>query len=69
MELHNCQFIASVLGSVPDTAITSATLTNGYVMLTGDTCAFNCTKIATATGILSGLSAKVATATIGIQTT
>ena len=69
MELHNCQFIASVLGSVPATAITSATLTNGYVMLTGDTCAFNCTKIATATGILSGLSAKVATATIGIQTT
>jgi hypothetical protein len=69
MEIHNCQFIASVLGSTPDVAIASATLTNGYVMLTGDTCSFKCTKIATATGVLSGLSAKVATATIGIQTT
>lgn len=69
MEIHDCQFIASALGSAPATAITSATLTKGYVMLSGDTTAFNCTKIATATGILSGLPARVATATIGIQTT
>ena len=67
MEIHDCQFIASVLGSTPATAITSATLTNGYVALTGDTCAMNCTKIATATGIFSGLPARVATATVGIQ--
>lgn len=70
MEFHNCQFIANVLGSTPAVAISvAAALTNGYVMLSGDTCAFECTKIATQTGVLSGLSAKVATATIGIQAT
>jgi hypothetical protein len=69
MELKDCTFIASVLGSKPDTAITSATLTNGYVMLSGSTCAFNCTATGTATGIWSGLSAKVAAAIIGIQST
>ena len=69
MEIKNCSFIASVLGSVPDVAIASATLTNGYVMLSGDTIAYNCTKIATATGVLNGTPARVATATIGIQCT
>ena len=69
MEIHDCQFISSVLGSTPATAITSATLTNGYVMLTGDTCAFHCTALGTATGIISGLPARVAAALIGIQST
>lgn len=69
MEIKDCTFVASVLGSVPATAITSATLTNGYVMLSGSTCAFNCTATGTATGIFSGLSAKVAAAIIGIQST
>jgi hypothetical protein len=69
MEIKNCSFIASILGSTPAVAIASATLTNGYVMLSGDTIAYNCTKIATATGILNGTPARVATATIGIQAT
>jgi hypothetical protein len=69
MEIKNCSFIASILGSTPATAITSATLTNGYVMLSGDTIAYNCTKVGTATGILNGTPARVATATIGIQAT
>jgi hypothetical protein len=70
MEFYNCQFIANVLGSTPAVAISvAAALTNGYVMLSGNTCAFECTKIATQTGIFSGLSTKVATATIGIQCT
>jgi hypothetical protein len=69
MEFHDCQFVANPLGSTPAVAISSATLTVGMMILTGDTCAFNCTKIATATGVFSGLSAKVATATIGLQTT
>lgn len=69
MEIKDCSFIASILGSTPATAITSATLTNGYVMLSGDTIAYNCTKIATATGILNGTPQRVATATIGIQCT
>lgn len=70
MEFHDCQFIANHLGSTPAVAIASAaTLTAGQVLVTGDSCAHHCTKIATATGILSGLPAKVATATIGIQMT
>jgi hypothetical protein len=69
MEFHNCQFVANVLGAVPAVAINVATLTVGQIILTGDTCAFECTKIATATGVISGLPARVATATIGIQTT
>ena len=69
MEFHDCQFVANVLGAQPAVAISVATLTVGQIILTGDTCAFECTKIATATGVLSGLSTKVATATIGIQTT
>lgn len=69
MEFHDCQFIASVLGAQPAVAISVATLTVGQIILTGDTCSFECTKIATATGVLSGLPARVATATIGIQTT
>lgn len=68
MEFHDCQFIANPLGSTPAVAIASAaTLTNAVVILTGDTCATNCTKIATATGIFNCTPARVATATIGIQ--
>jgi len=69
MELHDCQFVANVLGSVPAVAIDVANLTVGQIILTGDTAAFECTKIATATNVISGLNTKVATATIGIQTT
>lgn len=67
MEFHDCQFVANPLGSAPAVAIASATLTVGMIVLTGDTCSFKCTKIATATGVFSGLSVKVATATIGLQ--
>ena len=67
VEFHDCIFAAAKLGSTPAVAIASATLTKGQVILTGDTCAFNCTKIATATGVISGLNVKVATATIGVQ--
>ena len=69
MEFHDCQFIANVLGAVPAVAIDVATLTVGQIILTGDTCAFECTKIATATGVISGLTVKTATTTIGIQAT
>lgn len=69
MEFHDCQFVANVLGAQPAVAIAVATLTVGQIILTGDTCSFECTKIATATGVFSGLPARVATATIGIQTT
>jgi hypothetical protein len=69
MEFHDCQFVANVLGAQPAVAIDVATLTVGQIILTGDTASFECTKIATATGVFSGLSAKVATATIGLQTT
>lgn len=69
MEFHDCQFIAAKLGSTPAVAIDSATLTKGQIILTGDTCAINCTKIGTATGIINCTPARVATATIGIQAT
>lgn len=69
MEFHDCQFIANPLGSAPAVAINVATLTVGIIALTGDTAAFKCTKIATATGVFSALPARVATATIGIQAT
>jgi len=69
MEFHDCQFIANPLGSTPDVAISSATLTQGMIILTGDTCATGCTKIATADGIFNCTPARVATATIGIQAT
>ena len=48
MEFHDCQFLANVLGAVPAVAIDSVSLTNARVILTGDTCASECTKIATA---------------------
>lgn len=67
MEFHNCQFIANVLGATPAVAIDVATLTVGEIILTGDTCSFECTKIATATGVFNGTPARVATATIGLQ--
>jgi len=67
MEIHNCAFIANVLGAVPAVAIDVATLTAGQILLTGDTFASECTKIATATGVLSALNVKVATATVALQ--
>jgi hypothetical protein len=69
MEFHNCQFIANPLGSTPAVAIASATQTVGMTLLTGDTCASFCTKIATATGVYNCTPARVATATIGVQAT
>jgi hypothetical protein len=69
MEFHNCGFIANVLGAQPAVAISVATLTVGQILLTGDTFSAECTKLATATGVFSSLPARVATATIGIQTT
>ena len=70
MEIKDCSFVANPLGSTPAVAIASATtLTKGFVNLTGSTNSVNCTKLATATGIFSSLPARVATATIGIQTT
>jgi hypothetical protein len=70
MEFENCSFIANKTGSVPAVAIRlGASLTASQVLLTGDTIAYNCTKVATGTGVLSGQPARVATATIGIQAT
>jgi len=69
MEFHDCQFIANNLGSTPAVAIDLATMTTAYIILTGDTCAVNCTKIATDTGVISCLPTRVVTATIGVQTT
>jgi hypothetical protein len=69
MEFHDCQFVANPLGSAPAVAINVATLTVGMIILTGDTCAIGCTKIATATGVFNATPARVATATIGIQAT
>lgn len=69
MEFHDCQFVANVLGSTPAVAIDVANLTVGQIILTGDTAAFECTKIATATNVISGLNTKVATGTIGVQCT
>lgn len=66
-EFHNCAFVANILGAVPAVAIASPTLTNATFVVSGDSYAIQCTKIATATGIFSALNAKVATATIGIQ--
>lgn len=69
MEIKDCTFVANKLGSVPAVAVASATLTKSQIGLTGSTVSYNCTKIATATGVISGLPARVATATIGIQAT
>lgn len=70
MEFHDCQFIANMLGATPAVAISlGASLTDGHIALTGDTCGFDITKLATGTGVISCLNAKVATATIGLQAT
>jgi hypothetical protein len=69
MEFHDCQFVANPLGSTPAVAIDVGNLTEGFILLTGDTAAAHCTKIGTATGIFSCLNTKVATATIAIQAT
>jgi hypothetical protein len=67
-EFHDCQFIAAHLGSTPAVAIAcTATMTNGQILLTGDTSCVHCTKLATATGVISCLNAKVAATQIGIQ--
>jgi hypothetical protein len=70
MELHDCQFVASMQGATPAVAIAlGASLTASTINLTGDTSGFDVTKLATGTGVISCLNAKVATATIGLQTT
>jgi len=70
MEIHDCQFIASMLGATPAVAIAlAASLTNAQILLTGDTCGSDITKLGTGTGIISLLNVKAATATIGIQAT
>lgn len=69
MEINDCQFVANMLGATPAVAIDSPTLTNAQILLTGDTSGSDVTKLATATGVISCLNAKVATATIGLQTT
>ena len=70
MEIKDCTFVANKLGSVPAVAIAlGASLTNSQILLTGNTIACNCTKIATGTGVINGTPARVATATIGIQAT
>lgn len=70
MEIHDCQFIASMLGATPAVAIAlGANLTNAQILLTGDTCGSDITKLGTGTGIISLLNVKAATATIGIQAT
>lgn len=70
MEFHNCYFFAAKLGSVPAVAISlGEALAKGQIILTGDTVAVNCTKIATGTGVISCQPARVATATIGLQAT
>lgn len=70
MEFHDCQFVANMLGATPAVAISlGASLTAGHIALTGDTCGYDVTKLATATGVISCLNLKVATATIGLQAT
>ena len=69
MELRDCTFATNMLGSTPATAIASATLTKALIILSGSTTAFGCTKIGTATGIISGQPTVVASTTIGIQAT
>lgn len=70
MEFKDCSFVANKLGSVPAVAIAvTAALTKSQINLTGSTSSANCTKLATQTGVISSLPARVATATIGIQTT
>ncbi len=68
MEIHDCQFVANMLGATPAVAIAlAASLTNGAILLTGDTSGYDVTKLATGTGVISCLNAKVATNTIGLQ--
>ena len=70
MEFHDCQFVANMLGATPAVAIAlAASLTKSNILLTGDTCGFDVTKLATGTGVISCLNVKVATATIGLQAT
>lgn len=71
MEFYSCKFVnAKLATAVPAVAISSAaSLVKGQIALTGDTIAINCTKIGTATGIINGTPARVATNNIGIQGT
>ena len=70
MEIHDCQFVASMQGATPAVAIAlGASLTASTINLTGDTSGFDVTKLATGTGVISCLNVKAATATIGIQAT
>jgi len=68
MEFHDCQFVANMLGATPAVAIAlAANLTKSNILLTGDTCGFDVTKLATGVGVISCLNVKVATNTIGLQ--
>ena len=68
IEFENCMFIANKRGSVPAVAVAGgAALTNGQVLFTGSTGCVHCTKLATQTGMISILNAKVAATQIGIQ--
>jgi len=70
MEFRDCQFVANMLGATPAVAIAlAASLTNGHIALTGNTSGYDVTKLATGTGVISCLNAKVATNTIGLQAT
>lgn len=70
MEFEDCKFVNDKLGAATmAVAISSAaSLTKSYIFLSGSTTTCGAiTKLGTATGIISGLNVKVATATIGIQ--
>lgn len=69
LEIRDCKFVANMLGATPAVAVDSTTLTKSLILLTGDTCGFDVTKLGTATGIISCLNLKVATGTIGVQAT
>jgi hypothetical protein len=72
MEFEDCKFVNDKLGAATmAVAISSAaSLTKSYILLSGSTTTCGAiTKLATATGVISGLNVKVATATIGIQAT
>jgi hypothetical protein len=70
VEFRDCNFVNAKLGAATMAVAVgcAATLTQGYIYLTGNTSSCGAiTKIGTATGIISGLNVKVATATIGLQ--
>lgn len=72
MEFEDCRFVNAKLGAATMAVAigSAASLTKSHILLTGSTTTCGAiTKIGTAVGIFSGMSAKVATATVGIQAT